>query len=286
MSIKFENVFHIYAKKTPFETLGLNDINLTIDGYSFVALVGHTGSGKSTLIQHMNGLLLPDKGRILVNDYEILPQKKKNKKIKQIRQEIGVVFQFPEYQLFEDTVLKDVAFGPRNFGVDQKEAQERAKKAILAVGLNETYFERSPFELSGGEKRRVAIAGIIALQPNVLILDEPTAGLDPQGTKNMMHLFKMIMKQGTTIIMVTHDMDLVLEYADHVIVMKDGKIIKETSPHELFQSEDYKDLSLDYPRVFEFASNLKKHGLNIDISKIKNVDDLALEIKRVGIKNE
>lgn len=280
MSISLDHVFHIYAKKTPFEQLGLNDVCLDLKNYSFTALVGHTGSGKSTLVQHITGLLLPDKGQVNVDEYQITPNKKQNKDIKKIREKIGLVLQFPEYQLFEDTVLKDVAFGPKNFGISEEEALKRAKEALKQVGLNETYFERSPFELSGGEKRRVAIAGIIAIKPQVLILDEPTAGLDPQGSVSMMKLFEGLNKQGTTIIMVTHDMDLVLEYADHVIVMKDGCIAKECSPIELFSSSDYEELSLDYPHVFEFAKMLQTKGFNIDLEKVKNIDSLADQIKK------
>ena len=188
--------------------------------------------------------------------------------------------------MFEDTVLKDVAFGPKNFGIDEKEALDRARKAILAVGLDENYFERSPFELSGGEKRRVAIAGIIAINPSVLILDEPTAGLDPQGSKAMMELFKKIHSQGTKIIMVTHDMDLVLEYASHVIVLKDGQIVKETDPVSLFSSSDYLDLSLDYPSVFDLATKLINKGMNINLNNIKNIPTLIKEIKKAGNKYE
>ncbi len=280
MPINFDHVFYTYSKKTPFEQVGLEDINLSFNDYKFIALVGHTGSGKSTLVQHITGLLLPDKGVVHVDDYVITPKKKENKNIKKIRENVGLVFQFPEYQLFEDTVLKDVAFGPKNFGVSEKETIERAKSAILKVGLDESYFERSPFDLSGGEKRRVAIAGIIAIKPKVLILDEPTAGLDPQGSKKMMQLFCEINKNGTQIIMVTHDMDLVLEYADHVLVMKDGKVAKESSPLDLFSSSDYKELSLDYPCVFAVATELIKKGMKIDLTKIKNLDTLVEEIKK------
>lgn len=280
MSINFKNVFHTYAKKTPFEQIGLNNINLTLDKYSFVALVGHTGSGKSTLVQHITGLILPDEGLIEVENYQITPHKKKNKDIKKIRENVGLVFQFPEYQLFEETVLKDVAFGPKNFGVKEEEAMKSAKEALMKVGLDDTYFERSPFELSGGEKRRVAIAGIIAVHPKVLVLDEPTAGLDPQGNDKMMKLFKYLNDSGTKIIMVTHDMDLVLEYADHVIVMKDGQIAKECSPIDLFSSSDYSTLSLDYPRVFEIAKALKNRGLNINLKNVTNISSLVKEIKK------
>lgn len=278
MPITFDHVFYTYSKKTPFEQIGLEDVNISLNNYSFIALVGHTGSGKSTLAQHITGLIIPDKGTVHVDDYVITPRKKENKNIKKIREQVGLVFQFPEYQLFEETVLKDVAFGPKNFGVSEEEAIQRAKDALIRVGLDESYFNRSPFDLSGGEKRRVAIAGIIAIKPKVLILDEPTAGLDPQGSEKMMQLFCEINKSGTQIIMVTHDMDLVLEYADHVVVMKDGKVAKELSPLELFSSDDYQDLSLDYPRVFEVAKELIKRGLKIDLKNIKNIDTLVDEI--------
>lgn len=286
MPITFKNVFYTYAKKTPFAQIGLNNINLTLDNYSFVALVGHTGSGKSTLVQHITGLILPDDGVIEVDNYQITPRKKKNKNIKKIRENVGLVFQFPEYQLFEETVLKDVAFGPKNFGIKEEEAISNAKEALLKVGLDESYFERSPFELSGGEKRRVAIAGIIAVHPKVLVLDEPTAGLDPQGNDKMMSLFKELNDAGTKIIMVTHDMDLVLEYADHVIVMKDGQIAEECSPIELFSSSDYSSLSLDYPRVFEVAKALKDKGLKINLENVRNISSLVQEIQKGRDYNE
>ena len=278
MPITFDHVFYTYSKKTPFEQIGLEDINISLDEYKFIALVGHTGSGKSTLAQHITGLIIPDEGIVHVDEYVITPQKKKNKSIKKIREQVGLVFQFPEYQLFEETVLKDVAFGPKNFGVSEEDAVRNAKEALLKVGLDESYFDRSPFDLSGGEKRRVAIAGIIAVHPKVLILDEPTAGLDPQGAEKMMQLFREINANGTQIIMVTHDMDLVLEYADRVIVMKDGKVAKESSPLELFSSDDYQDLSLDYPRVFEVATELIKNGAKINIKNIKNIETLVKEI--------
>lgn len=279
MPIEFSHVFHLYSPKTPYEHLGLDDVSISFEGHSFVALVGHTGSGKSTLVQHMNGLLLPTSGKISFDGMEIVPEKKKNKKIKQIRSQIGLVFQFPEYQLFEETVIKDVAFGPKNFGMKEEEALQAAKEALLATGLDESYFERSPFELSGGEKRRVAIAGIIALKPKVLVLDEPTAGLDPQGAENMMKLFTKIHDMGTQIILVTHDMDLVLEHCDYVFVMKQGKIIREGSPLSIFSHEDYESLSLDYPQVYRFARKLMQQGLPLDITKIKNIADLAKEIR-------
>ena len=209
MSIKVNRVSHSYYKKTPNEVLALDNVSLNIEDGSFVALVGETGSGKSTLVQHLNALLLPDNGTIDVNEYTIVSKKRKNKHLHDIRKHIGLIFQFPEYQLFEETVLKDVAFGRKNFGVKEAEALEKAKEALKLVKIDESYYERTPFELSGGERRRVAIAGILALDPDVLVLDEPTAGLDYEGSKYVMDLVKGLNNKGKTIILVTHDMDIV-----------------------------------------------------------------------------
>ena len=196
MSIKVSNLFYTYAKKTPNEHLALNDVSLEIKQGDFVSIVGHTGSGKSTLVQHLNGLLVADSGLIEIDDFTVYPykQRRKNKKLHSLRKHVGVVFQFPEYQLFEETIVKDVAFGPKNFKVKEKEATEIAKKALLSVGIPETYFERSPFELSGGERRRVAIAGIFALEPDIVILDEPTSSLDPLSESEIYADFNRIIK--------------------------------------------------------------------------------------------
>ena len=233
MPIIFDNVFHTYSLKTPFEHKALSQINFHLMEGSFTAIIGHTGSGKSTLIQHMNALLLPTMGVISVNGMTIT-SKKTPKKVKEIRQFAGVVFQFPEYQLFEETVEQDVMFGPINFGKSKEEAKQLAHQVLKEVGLDESFFSRSPFELSGGERRRVAIAGILAFQPKVLILDEPTAGLDPEGTKMMMDLFKKLNQQGMTIVLVTHDMDLMYAYANQVCVLQDGKIALTSDMPSLF----------------------------------------------------
>lgn len=281
MSIKVSNLFYTYAKKTPNEHLALNDVSLEIKQGDFVSIVGHTGSGKSTLVQHLNGLLVADSGLIEIDDFTVYPykQRKKNKKLHSLRKHVGVVFQFPEYQLFEETIVKDVAFGPKNFKIKEKEATEIAKKALLSVGIPETYFERSPFELSGGERRRVAIAGIFALEPDIVILDEPTAGLDPKGQEEIMNLLVKMNQEGKTIILVTHDMDLVLRYTNHVFVLKDKELVFSGTPIELF-SHNREDLSIEIPPLFTFARKLKNRGLDINISDIRNVDDLFEQIQK------
>ncbi len=281
MSIKVSNLFYTYAKKTPNEHLALNDVSLEIKQGDFVSIVGHTGSGKSTLVQHLNGLLVADSGLIEIDDFTVYPykQRRKNKKLHSLRKHVGVVFQFPEYQLFEETIVKDVAFGPKNFKIKEKEATEIAKKALLSVGIPETYFERSPFELSGGERRRVAIAGIFALEPDIVILDEPTAGLDPKGQEEIMNLLVKMNQEGKTIILVTHDMDLVLRYTNHVFVLKDKELVFSGTPIELF-SHNREDLSIEIPPLFTFARKLKNRGLDINISDIRNVDDLFEQIQK------
>lgn len=281
MSIRVSNLFYTYAKKTPNEHLALSDVSLEIKQGDFVSIVGHTGSGKSTLVQHLNGLLIADSGLIEIDDFTVYPykQRRKNKKLHSLRKHVGVVFQFPEYQLFEETIVKDVAFGPKNFKVKEKEATEIAKKALLSVGIPETYFERSPFELSGGERRRVAIAGIFALEPDIVILDEPTAGLDPKGQEEIMNLLVKMNQEGKTIILVTHDMDLVLRYTNHVFVLKDKELVFSGTPIELF-SHNREDLSIEIPPLFTFARKLKNRGLNINISDIRNVDDLFEQIQK------
>lgn len=279
MPIVFSNVFHIYGYKSPFEFKALNDINLTIEEGKFIAIVGRTGSGKSTLVQHMNALLKPTLGKVVINEWVNSSNKKEaTKKMAGLRKEVGMVFQFPEYQLFEESIIKDVSFGPKNFGVKESDAVEAAKVALAKVGLDESFYERSPFQLSGGEKRKVAIAGILAMAPKILVVDEPTAGLDPQASKEMMSLFRKILEEGTTIILVSHDMDIVAEYADEVIVMENGKVAKQCTPEELFGIE-LETYSLDRPHTYAFAEELRKKGLQISSKSLKNVDELAIAIK-------
>ena len=283
MGIKISNVFYTYSPKSPNKTLALNNVSLTIEDHSFVAFVGETGSGKSTLMQNLNALLVPSEGEINVDEFVITPKAKKNKRIKELRKHLGLVFQFPEYQLFEETVEKDVAFGPKNFGLDEKTALEKAHQAILSVGLDETYFQRSPFDLSGGEKRRVAIAGILAIEPDILVLDEPTAGLDPKGVNDLMSLVCKMHEMGKTIILVTHDMDVVMKYCEKVYVLKRGQLVFKGNPYQLF-ALDNEDLSIEVPILFELARKLKQKGLKLDIENIHNIDDFIkqyLEAKHV-----
>ena len=317
MAIKFHHINFTYAPKSPFQFDALHDINLEIKDKSFTAIIGHTGSGKSTLVQHINALLVASDGILQVDSEIVLPTKKKKYekklhkalkkkninapeiarisylldvtnnygvyKTKTLRSKVGVVFQFPEYQLFEENVLKDVAFGPQNFGVKKEAATLLAKEALTLVGLGEEFYERSPFELSGGEKRRVAIAGILALKPQILVLDEPTAGLDPLSAFNMMETFKKIHDRGTTIILVTHDMDLVLRYASDVVVMKSGEVIEETTPRELFGNikDDY---SLEVPVLYDVMLQLKARGCPLDFATINSIPELVLALKALGDK--
>ena len=280
MPITFENVSYIYAQKTPMEKKALNAVNLRIEEGTFTALVGRTGCGKSTLIQHLNALLNPSAGLVTVDEFHNDANKKKrDKKTKPLRKNVGLVFQFPEYQLFEETVEKDVAFGPKNFGDDKDVAMEKAHAALKEVGLDESFYERSPFDLSGGEKRRVAIAGILAIHPKYLVVDEPTAGLDPSGAKEIMDLFQKVHKAGTTVILVTHDMDIVLSYCTDVIVLDHGQIAKVCKPVDLF-GEEVESFSLQTPALFSFASRLEKRGFHFDHDRITDVNALAEAIAK------
>ena len=260
MGIALENVSYIYQNGTPFASTALSDVSLTIKDGSYTALIGHTGSGKSTILQLLNGLLVPTDGEVRVFDTLITPTSV-NKEIRQIRKQVGLVFQFAENQIFEETVLKDVAFGPQNFGVSREEAETIAREKLALVGIDESLFERSPFELSGGQMRRVAIAGILAMEPRILVLDEPTAGLDPIGRKELMNLFKKLHQDGITIVLVTHLMDDVAEYADQVYMMEKGRLVKSGEPSFVFQDIDFMEkIQLGVPKITRFAQKLIKRG--------------------------
>lgn len=274
MSITCKSLDHIYGYNTPFEYYALKNVNLDIQEGSFTAIIGQTGSGKSTFIQHINALLLPTDGQITIDKYTI-SSKEKPEKLKQLRKKSGLVFQFPEYQLFEETIEKDIIFGPMNFGTSEEEAKEIAKKVIKMVGLDESYLQKSPFDLSGGQKRRIAIAGILAMDPDILVLDEPTAGLDPQGIREMMDLFKSIHQLGKTVILVTHDMNHVLEYCNEVIVMNEGCVERKGKVKDVFKDSDYLlNLGIDLPLITNMIIDLNKKGFQLDTS-INNIDDLV-----------
>lgn len=277
MSITFKEVEHIYSENTPFAYHALKGVNLKITDQSFTAIIGQTGSGKSTLIQHINALLLPTSGSINIDEYLITATDKPSK-LKPLRKKAGLVFQFPEYQLFEETIEKDIIFGPMNFGVSEEEAKKIAHNVLKTVGLDESYLNKSPFDLSGGQKRRVAIAGILAMNPDILILDEPTAGLDPQGTNEMMSLFKRISESGKTIILVTHDMNHVLQYCDEVVVMNHGKVEKHDTVTNVFKDSEYlNSLGIDLPIITNFIIKLNNQGFNLD-SSINNIEQLIAAI--------
>ena len=284
MGIKVEHVFFTYGKKASNSTLALDDVSFTINDNDFVTIVGETGSGKSTLAQMFNALLIPDKGDVIVDEYLINYKNRKSKKLRGLRKHVGLVFQFPEYQLFEESVEKDVAFGVKNFGIKGDEALAKAHEALKLVGLDDSYYKRAPFELSGGERRKVAIAGILAIDPDIIIFDEPTVGFDPRSSKDLMNLIVGLHQQGKTIIVITHDMDLVRRYAQRVLLLEKGKLAFEGSPSELFNFVQGYD-RLEIPQVIRLAMKLKEKGVDIDVSSIRRSDDLINEIKKWRAKN-
>ena len=262
MGIILDNVSYTYQEGTPFASAALSDVSLSIEDGSYTAIIGHTGSGKSTILQLLNGVLVPTKGSVRVFD-TLITSTSVNKQIRQIRKQVGLVFQFAENQIFEETVLKDVAFGPQNFGVSVEEAEAIAREKLALVGIDESLFERSPFELSGGQMRRVAIAGILAMEPSILVLDEPTAGLDPIGRKELMALFKKLHQDGITIVLVTHLMDDVAEFADQVYVMEKGKLVKGGKPSLVFQNVEFMEkIQLGVPKITRFAQRLVDRGIS------------------------
>ena len=269
MGIALENVSFTYQEGTPLASTALSDVSLTIEDGSYTALIGHTGSGKSTILQLLDGLLVPSQGSVRVFD-TLITSTSKNKDIRQIRKQVGLVFQFAENQIFEETVLKDVAFGPQNFGVYEEDAEQIAREKLDLVGIDESLFNRSPFELSGGQMRRVAIAGILAMEPAILVLDEPTAGLDPLGRKELMNLFKKLHQSGMTIVLVTHLMDDVAEYANQVYVMEKGRLVKGGKPSDVFQDVVFmKEMQLGVPKITAFCKRLADRGVSFKRLPIK-----------------
>ena len=269
MGIALENVSFTYQEGTPLASAALSDVSLTIKDGSYTALIGHTGSGKSTILQLLNGLLVPSQGSVRVFD-TLITSTSKNKDIRHIRKQVGLVFQFAENQIFEETVLKDVAFGPQNFGVSEEDAEQIAREKLALVGIDESLFDRSPFELSGGQMRRVAIAGILAMEPAILVLDEPTAGLDPLGRKELMNLFKKLHQSGMTIVLVTHLMDDVAEYANQVYVMEKGRLVKGGKPSDVFQDVVFmEEVQLGVPKITAFCKRLADRGVSFQRLPIK-----------------
>ncbi len=284
MSIKIENLTHIYMAKTPFEKVALSNVNVNINDGEFVALIGHTGSGKSTLIQHMNGLLKPNKGKIFVDGVDITAS---GVKLTDIRKKVGLVFQYAEYQLFEETIEKDIMFGPKNLGLNDEEALARTKRAMDMVGLDyETYRNKSPFDLSGGQKRRVAIAGVVAMEPRVLILDEPTAGLDPKGRAEILgELYKLHKSYNMTIILVSHSMEDVAKVADRILVMDEGKCVLDGTPQEIFKEVDtLENVGLAVPQVTYLMRELRRVGFELP-DDIFTLEQAKKELLKILAKN-
>lgn len=277
MSIKLEHVNYTYNLNTPIEHKALSDINLSIDDNIITAIVGHTGSGKSTLLQLFDGLLKPTNGKVKVDNFELTPITK-NKTLKPLRKDVGIVFQLPENQLFAETVLQDVMFGPQNFGYSEKEARQKSEKWLKRVGISKDLFEKSPFDLSGGQMRRVAIAGVLAYEPKWLCLDEPAAGLDPAGKNEILNIFKEYQAEGHGIILVSHDMNDVASLANKMIVMDGGRIVKHDKVENVFSDPVWlKKHHLDEPETISFALELKQKGLKLDTNPL-TISELAKEI--------
>lgn len=279
MEITFEHVTHSYEANSPTASLGLDDVSLTIKDKLFTAIVGQTGSGKSTLVRHINALLKPTSGKVIVGK-RVITSETNNKNLKPLRKQVGMVFQFPESQLFEDTVEKDIMFGPMNFGATEEEARKAAHTMIKLVGLDESLLSKSPFDLSGGQMRRVAIAGVLASDPETVILDEPTAGLDPVGRLEIMNLFKDLQEKGKTIILITHNMDDVADYADEMAVIHSGKLIAQGLPKEVFNNQELlQDDVLTLPHSASFAKELQQKGFHFDKLPV-TINELGTEIKQ------
>ncbi|MFP5115725.1 energy-coupling factor ABC transporter ATP-binding protein [Bacillaceae bacterium C204] len=282
MDISLKHVDYRYQANTPFERLAIEDVSIDIPTGVYMAIIGHTGSGKSTVLQHLNALLQPTKGSVSIGEHEIKALQK-NKNLKKIRQRVGIVFQFPEHQLFEETVEKDIIFGPMNFGVSETDAKERARIALKQVGLEEEILEKSPFDLSGGQMRRVAIAGVLAMEPDVIVLDEPTAGLDPRGRKEVMDMFYSLhQERRLSTILVTHSMEDAARYADQIVIMQQGKVVKKGTPEEIFSAPvELVEMGLDVPEVVRFQLKLEDK-LDIKFEKIYlTIDELSTAVSKV-----
>ncbi|WP_079525184.1 energy-coupling factor ABC transporter ATP-binding protein [Halobacillus hunanensis] len=282
MDISFQEVSYVYQPKSPFEYRALHNLSFNIPSGSFVAVIGHTGSGKSTLLQHLNGLVQPTEGEVTVGEFR-LKAGEKNKQLRALREKVGVVFQYPEHQLFEENVEKDIAFGPMNFGVPQEEIKQRTDEAITSVHLPKEILDRSPFDLSGGQMRRVAIAGVLAMNPEVLVLDEPTAGLDPSGQREIMNMFARIHKQkDLTTVLVTHSMEDALEYADHVIILNQGEVFMQGAPADIFQKKkELSEVQLDIPEIIQFLNQVEeKFNKEIPFHR-QSVTELAKELAQM-----
>lgn len=279
MSIQIEHLTHIYMEGSPFASTAISDINLEINDGEFIGLIGHTGCGKSTLIQHLNGLLKPTSGTIRIDGIDIASM---GRDLKKVRQKVGLVFQYPEYQLFEETVYKDIAFGPKNLGLPDDEIDARVREAMELVGLDEKKVgERSPFELSGGQRRRVAIAGVLAMKPEVLILDEPAAGLDPRGKHEILSQVKMLHeKYGLTIVLVSHSMEDVAKLVQRIIVMNSGKVVFDSTPKEVFSyAKELEDMGLDIPQITKLMKELTLRGMDVpeDVYTIEQAKEILLD---------
>ena len=276
MSIKLEGINYLYGQGTEMVVHALKDINIELKDGEFVGLIGHTGSGKSTLVQHLNGLIRPTEGHIYFDGRDIYAE---GYDMKKHRSNVGLVFQYPEHQLFETDVLSDVCFGPRNLGLNKSEAEEQAKKALALVGMDESYYKRSPFDLSGGQKRRVAIAGVLAMKPRILVLDEPTAGLDPQGRREILELISGRRERaGITVVLVSHSMEDVAEYVDRIIVMNKGSVAYDGKPKEVFSHyEELEEMGLAAPQVSYIVHKLKIKGLPVETDAI-TIEEAARDI--------
>lgn len=286
MDISLQQVEYRYQANSPFERLAIQDVSIDIPSGTYMAIIGHTGSGKSTILQHLNAILKPTKGKVVLGE-RVVTNEKKQKNLKEIRKRVGIVFQFPEHQLFEETVEKDICFGPMNFGVSEESARARARIAIKQVGLSEEILQKSPFDLSGGQMRRVAIAGVLAMDPDVIVLDEPTAGLDPRGRKEIMDMFYQLHKErNLSTVLVTHSMEDASQYADQIVIMHQGQVYKKGTPREIFHSpEGLIELGLDVPEVVRFQQKVEE-TFHTKLRTCITVEELTEEIEQLFKRGE